>query len=342
MINPFNKIMVGKIVGTILIRNCIKKYFAFCYIYFCMNGISYKPSYIRLHRTGELKERGGMLWESMKNCRLCPRECRVNRLEGETGFCKATSQLKVASYSPHFGEERPLVGVGGSGTIFLSHCNLGCVFCQNWDISHRGAGTDVKIEDLADMMLQLQEQGCQNINIVTPTHFSPHVIIALDLAAGHGLRLPLVYNTCGWERAAILSLLDGMVDIYLADFKYMDSDMAALYSGDAKSYPRTTRSALIEMNRQVGVAMPGENGMVYRGLMIRHLVLPGGTSGSLEAMRWIAGNLPLDTYVNIMIQYRPAYRAHLFPEIDSYVSRDEYMEVVNEARKCGLNNLDID
>ena len=307
-----------------------------------MNVLSYRPGYIQLHRNGDLRKRGESLWEMLKDCRLCPRECRVDRLEGEKGFCNATSQLKVASFNPHFGEERPLVGVGGSGTIFLSHCNLGCVFCQNWDISHGGAGTDCEIEELAGMMLQLQEQGCQNINVVTPTHFSPHVVLALDHAASRGLRLPLVYNTSGWERAEILDLLDGVVDIYLADFKYMDADLAALYSSDAESYPDVTRSALVEMNRQVGVALPRENGIVYRGLMIRHLVMPGNVSGSIEAMRWIAGHLPAETYVNIMIQYRPAYRAHLFPEIDGSVSRDTYREVVTEARKCGLTNLDVD
>jgi putative pyruvate formate lyase activating enzyme len=307
-----------------------------------MNGVAYRPGYIRLHRTGELGERGKILWESMKSCRLCPRECRVNRLEGETGFCGATSKLRVASYHPHFGEERPLVGVGGSGTIFFSHCNLGCVFCQNWDISHGGAGTDVELEDLADMMLQLQERGCHNINIVTPTHYSPHVLLALDLAAGMGLRLPLVYNTSGWERGAVLSLLDGIVDIYLADLKYMEGDKAALYSSDAESYPEITRSALIEMDRQVGVARPLGNGVICRGVMIRHLVMPSGVSGSPDAMRWIAGHLPPDTFVNIMIQYRPAYRAHLFPEIDRHVSREEYMKAVEEARRCGLTNLDVD
>ncbi len=266
----------------------------------------------------------------------------MNRIEGEIGFCKATSKLKVASFSPHFGEERPLVGEGGSGTIFLSHCNLGCVFCQNWDISHRGAGTDCEIEDLASMMLQLQEQGCSNINVVTPTHFSPHVVLALDLAASSGLRLPLVYNTSGWERSDVLVWLDGVVDIYLADFKFMATDMAVLYSSDAESYPEVTRSALIEMNRQVGVAHPEPNGLVQRGLMIRHLVMPGNAAGSREAMQWIAQHLPADTYVNIMLQYRPAYRAHLFPRIDGYVSREAYAEVVTEARRCGLTNLDVD
>ncbi len=307
-----------------------------------MNGVSYRPSYILLHRSGELKSRGEALWKKLSECSLCPRECGVNRLEGETGFCKATSKLKVASYNAHFGEERPLVGVGGSGTIFLSHCNLGCVFCQNWDISHQGLGTEVEVADLAGMMLQLQEQGCQNINVVTPTHFAPHVVLALDLAAGQGLCLPLVYNTCGWEQPDILALLDGIVDIYLADFKYMDSGKSSLYSSDATSYPEITRSALIEMNRQVGVALPAGNGLVYRGLMVRHLVMPDDASGSLEAMRWISANLPLNTYVNIMIQYRPAYRAHLFPEIDKHVSRDTYLEVVQEARRCALVNLDVD
>lgn len=307
-----------------------------------MNGVAYRPGYIALHRSGELRKRGEVLWEMMRECRLCPRECGINRLEGEAGFCKATAMLKVASFNAHFGEERPLVGVGGSGTIFLSHCNLGCVFCQNWDISHRGSGSEIGIEDLAAIMLRLQEEGCQNINVVTPTHYSPHVVLALDMAAGKGLGLPLVYNTCGWEKAEILSILDGIVDIYLADFKYMDADKSARYSSDAESYPEITRSALIEMNRQVGVARPEKNGLIYRGLMIRHLVMPGDVSGSLDAMPWISEHLPSDTYVNIMIQYRPAYRAHLYPEIDSCVDRGDYRQVVREARSSGLTNLDVD
>lgn len=307
-----------------------------------MNGVAYKPAYKVLHRSGELKRRGEALWKILEACHLCPRDCGVNRLDGERGFCNAGSKLRVASYNAHFGEERPLVGVGGSGTIFLSHCHLGCVFCQNWDISHKGAGVDCSIEDLAAMMLRLQEDGCQNINMVTPTHFAPHVVLALDVAAGEGLRLPLVYNTCGWERLDILAKLDGIVDIYLADFKYMEPGKASQYSSDAASYPEITWKALLEMNRQVGVAMPEKNGLIYRGLMIRHLVMPGDASGSLDAMRWISDHLPLDTYVNIMIQYRPAYRAHLYPEIDTYVSRDEYLSVVKEAGNCGLQNLDID
>jgi len=307
-----------------------------------MNGIPYKPAYQALQRSGILRKRGEFLWDRLGSCNLCPRDCKVNRLEGETGFCNATSSLKVASFSPHFGEERALVGVGGSGTIFLSHCNLGCVFCQNWDISHRGSGTPCEITDLAAMMLHLQEKGCHNINVVTPTHYSPHVLLALDLAASRGLRLPLVYNTCGWERLDILDILDGVVDIYLADFKYMSSEMARTYSAEAENYPLITKSALREMNRQVGVARPERNGVVFRGLMIRHLVMPGNASGSMEAMRWIAGNLPTETYVNIMLQYRPAYRAHLYPAIDRPVSRQEFIQVVDEACRCGLTQLDVD
>ncbi len=278
----------------------------------------------------------------LAGCTLCPRMCRVNRLEGETGFCNATSGLKVASFHPHFGEERPLVGSGGSGTIFLSHCNLGCVFCQNWDISHGGAGRETEIPDLASMMLGLQARGCENLNIVTPTHYSPHVVLALDMAAGKGLRLPLVWNSCGWERKEILKLLGGVVDIYLADFKYMDKASASTYAEGAQSYPSVTRKALIEMNRQAGVALPDTGGVIRKGLMIRHLVMPGHLEESRRAMRWISENLPKDTYVHIMIQYRPAYRAHLFPEIDTCVSRKEYAGVVEEARRCGLTNLDVD
>ena len=307
-----------------------------------MSVIPFGPVYLNLHRTGKLKQRGELLWDRLANCDLCPRECRVNRLEGEKGFCKAGTKLKVASFTAHFGEERPLVGAGGSGTIFLSHCNLGCVFCQNWDISHLGGGTECSIDELAAMMLHLQDMGCENINVVTPTHYSAHVLLGLDLAASQGLRIPLVYNTSGWERPDVLALLDGVVDIYLADFKYTDPDMAGRYSADAKSYPALTKEALLEMDRQVGVAMPKMSGRILGGLMIRHLVMPGKVSASMDAVRWIATHLPAATYVNLMLQYRPAYRAHLYPEINRPVHRDEYSQVVEEARRCGLINLDVD
>jgi putative pyruvate formate lyase activating enzyme len=301
----------------------------------------FEPPYVRLHKSGELKKRGLELWSALESCELCPRECGVNRLEGEEGFCGASSQLEISSYHPHFGEERPLVGQGGSGCVFFTNCGLRCVFCINWQISHGGDGAPKTLEDLASMMLKLQERGCHNINIVTPTHYSPHMVLALDLAAGRGLRLPLVYNTCGWERLDILKQLDGIVDIYLPDFKYGDGAMADTYSSDAESYPEMTQAALLEMHRQVGVAKPGPDGLMYRGLMIRHLVMPNNVSGTKRVISWIAENLPKDTYLNIMSQYRPMYKASEYPEISRPITREEYEEAVDWARGLGLTNLDI-
>lgn len=304
-------------------------------------NLDFEPAYLKLHRSGELKKRGQELWDIMKSCRLCPRQCRVNRLAGEKGFCQANSELVVASYSPHFGEERPLVGKGGSGTIFFTNCGLRCVFCINWEISQGGAGRPASIEDLAQMMLNLQKMGCHNINLVTPTHYSAHILLALDIAAARGLRLPLVYNTCGWERVEILKKLDGIVDIYLPDFKYWDPAMAGRYSSGAESYPETTKKALLEMHRQVGVAKPAKDGIMYRGLMVRHLVMPNNVAGSKEIVEWVAQNLPRDTYLNIMSQYRPMYKAFDYPQICRSINRQEYEEVVSRAKEAGLSNLDI-
>ena len=301
----------------------------------------FEPPYLRLHISGELKERGQTLWAIMESCELCPRQCGVNRLEGDEGFCQASSQLEISSYHPHFGEERPLVGKGGSGTVFFTNCGLRCVFCINWQISQGGEGSERTVADLANMMLALQERGCPNINIVTPTHYSPHVVLALDLAAANGLRLPLVYNTCGWERMEILRLLDGVVDIYLPDFKYADGAMAAKYSSDARSYPEETQTALLEMHRQVGVAKPAADGLMYRGLLIRHLVMPNDVGGTKRVISWIAENLPKDTYVNIMSQYRPTYKAFDYPNISRPITRDEFKQAVDWAREVGLTNLDI-
>ncbi|MHC4738469.1 MAG: radical SAM protein [Planctomycetota bacterium] len=304
------------------------------------NTVVFEPAYLRLHRSGELKKRGEELWEIMRSCKLCPRMCRVNKLAGDKGFCQASSQLEISSYHPHFGEERPLVGKGGSGTIFLTNCGLRCVFCINWEISQGGQGQDRSIEEMAEMMLHLQKIGCHNINVVTPTHYSPHIVLAIDIAAGRGLRLPLVYNTCGWERLEILKKLDGIVDIYLPDFKYSDGRMAAKYSSSAESYPEITQVALLEMHRQVGVAKPAGDGLMYRGLMIRHLVMPNGVSGTKEVIEWIAQNLPKDTYVNIMSQYMPLYKASEYPEISRRITRREYEQAIEWAKEAGLTNLD--
>jgi putative pyruvate formate lyase activating enzyme len=301
----------------------------------------YEPSYLTLHRSGELKKRGKELWEIMEDCRLCPRECGANKLAGERGFCQATSKLEVSSYHPHHGEEKSLRGTGGSGTIFLTNCSLRCVFCINWEVSQGGQGYRRSLDTMAKMMLNLQKIGCHNINFVTPTHYSPHILLAVDIAASKGLRLPLVYNTCGWERKEILKKLDGIVDIYLPDFKYGDGEMAGKYSSEAYSYPEDTKQAILEMHRQVGVAKPASDGLMYRGLMIRHLVMPNNVSGSFKVMEWIADFLPKDTFVNIMSQYRPMYKAKEFPEINRRLYRSEYNNVVNYAKNIGLTNLEI-
>ena len=305
-------------------------------------GSGFEPAYLKLHKTGELKKRAEELWAIMEDCELCPRRCGVNRHKGKRGVCRAPgTQLVISAHHPHFGEERPLVGKGGSGTIFLTHCNLRCVFCQNWEIANLGVGSESNIDDFAGMMLELQEIGCHNINLVTPTHYSAHIIKAIDVAAEQGLRLPIVYNTSGWERLEILRLLDGIVDIYLPDFKYWDRGMSAKYSDGAESYPEITAEAILEMHRQVGVARPAQDGIMQRGLMIRHLVMPNNTGGSEKVMEWIAGNLPKDTYVNIMVQFNPVFKAYDYPELSRRITKEEYSKVVNKAKDLGLSNLDI-
>ncbi len=306
-----------------------------------MSDNRFEPAYLKLHLSGELKRRGQELWEIMKECRLCPRECKKDRFKGIKGDCHSDYRLKISAFHPHFGEERPLVGQGGSGTIFLSNCSLKCVYCINWEISQGGAGKHRSLEEMAGMMLELQRIGCHNINLVTPTHYLPHILLALDIAAGRGLRLPVVYNTHGWEKEEILKYLDGVVDIYLPDFKYWNPSVASRLSSGARTYPEVARKAILEMHRQVGVARPATNGLMYRGLMIRHLVLPNRLAGSREILTWIAENLPRDTYINLMSQYQPVYRAREFPQIARSITRSEYREVVEHARSLGLTNLDV-
>jgi putative pyruvate formate lyase activating enzyme len=301
----------------------------------------FMPSYLKLHRTGELKKRGEKLWDIMKSCKLCPRECGINRLEGKEGFCRASSQLEISSFNPHFGEEKPLVGKGGSGTIFFTNCGLRCVFCINWEISQEGKGEHRNIEDMANMMIALQKRGCSNINLVTPSHYSPHILLAVDIAAEKGLKFPLVYNTCGWEKLEILKMLDGIIDIYLPDFKYSAGKMAAKYSSAAETYPEITETSLLEMHRQVGVAKPENDGLIHRGLMIRHLVMPNRIGGTKKVIEWISQNLPKDTYLNIMSQYTPTYKAFDYPKISRRITRKEYSDALNWAKDAGLTNLDI-
>jgi putative pyruvate formate lyase activating enzyme len=300
----------------------------------------YQPSYIRLHRNGDLKARGELLYDMMRRCTLCPRECQTNRIRGRRGDCKANANLEVSSSFAHFGEEAELVGKNGSGTIFFTNCSLLCVFCINYEVSHLGQGRVQSIESLSNMMLQLQRRGCHNINVVTPSHYVPHILLALDRAASKGLHLPLVYNTCGWEKQDVLQLLDGVVDIYLADFKYGDTKAGAKYSSGADSYTKITQEALLEMHQQVGLAISDpDTGLIYRGLMIRHLVMPDNVARTDLVIRWIAGNLPKNTYVNIMSQYTPLFKAFEYPEIARRITHAEYNEAIRLATQAGLTNF---
>jgi putative pyruvate formate lyase activating enzyme len=295
--------------------------------------------YVDLQVSGELRRRAHEMHLWLEHCEVCPHLCGTDRTKEPGTFCRATDRASVVSFGPHFGEEQPLVGRGGSGTIFFNRCNLRCVFCQNYDISQADSGQKISAEDLAGIMIQVQEMGCENINLVSPTHFTPQILAALDLAAGQGLHLPLVWNTGTFERFETLRFLDGVVDIYLPDTKYADSRIALRLSG-AADYPIRMREALKEMYRQTGGLVTDSRGVAVRGLMIRHLVLPSGLAGTAETMRFIDEELSADTYINIMGQYRPEFRAREFPEIARRVTPEEVHEAVRIAREAGLNRLD--
>lgn len=274
----------------------------------------------------------------LETCVLCPRGCLAARTEGETGFCRGGARARVASHGPHFGEERPLVGHGGSGTIFFSGCNLGCLFCQNYDISHRLAGEEVTTQQLAGIMVSLQQRGCHNLNLVTPTHFLPQILHALHEAVPCGLRVPIVYNCGGYESVEALRLLDGVVDIYMPDAKFLDAGIAQRLCG-APDYPERMQAAVREMHRQVGPLQVGADGIARRGLLVRHLVMPGGQATTPEVMQFLASVDP-DIVVNVMDQYRPCYRAAEAPEIGRRLTREEYTAAVQAARRAGLRRLD--
>jgi len=299
-----------------------------------------EPSYLRLARQGSLKKIEKDLWDILGACRLCPRACGADRLRGARGTCSSTARLKVASHGPHFGEERPLVGRGGSGTIFFSNCNLLCCFCQNWEINHRGDGRFVDEVAVAEMMLDLQERGCHNINLVTPTHVAPHIVKALRVAVDRGLRIPLVYNTGGYDNLEVIRALDGVVDIYLPDFKYQDGALAAKYSSGAADYPEVAAAVIKEMHRQVGRLVLDERGVAVRGLIIRHLVLPQNIAGTDRFVRWVARELTTDAYVNIMSQYRPEHRAREYPDLSRRITAQEWGQALAWAHAAGLTNLD--
>jgi len=287
----------------------------------------------------ELKDRARMLAELASPCRLCPRACGSMRKEGQTGYCRTGFEPMVSSVHPHFGEEAPLVGRRGSGTIFLTNCNLGCIFCQNEDISHLGKGQVFTVQDLAEAMLTLQRLGCHNINFVTPTHQIHSIAEGVALAAREGLNVPLVYNTGGYDSVRTLRLLDGVFDIYMPDLKFTSSPTAGDLA-DATDYPTVVRHAILEMHRQVGDLALDENDVAVRGLLVRHLVLPGGLAGTDEALRFLAEEISTETYLNIMAQYRPCWEAVGKPGIGASLSRSDYLNALKLARKWGLGRLD--
>ncbi|OPX18479.1 radical SAM protein [candidate division WOR-3 bacterium 4484_100] len=269
-------------------------------------------------------------------CRLCPRECRVERKKGELGNCRAGQKLKVASYHQHFGEEPPLVGKFGSGTIFFSHCNLHCVFCQNYEISQLGQGRTISTEELAQYMLNLQTLGCHNINLVTPTPWIPQIVEALSIAQTQGLHIPIVYNCGGYESVSTLKLLEGIIDIYMPDIKYSDDRNAEKYS-KVQNYWSVVKSALKEMYRQVG-NLKCRHGIAESGLLIRHLVLPNSLAGTRDCFKFIAEELSKDTVVNVMAQYYPTFNAYKYPEINRRIKLQEYREALNILKEFGLDS----
>lgn len=275
----------------------------------------------------------------MESCHLCPRECGVNRLDGETGYCRTARKARVASYNAHFGEEAPLVGNRGSGTIFFSSCNLLCSFCQNYDISHLNQGVEVESTQIAAMMIELMEKGCHNINFVTPTHTVVQILEALIPAIEQGLNLPLVYNSGGYESVETLALLDGIFDIYMPDFKFWDDGWAERFC-KAPDYSERAKAAVKEMHRQVGDLLVDSEGIAVKGLLIRHLVMPNDVAGSDRVMDFLANEISFDTYVNVMDQYRPCGNADTDELINRRLTSEEFRNAVDAAKDAGLSRLD--
>jgi putative pyruvate formate lyase activating enzyme len=307
----------------------------------CQATQQFSPAYLGLYESGELNRRVERARQALGSCRACPRNCRVDRLADKFAVCKTGRYAVVGSYFAHFGEEDCLRGWNGSGTIFFSGCNLRCVFCQNFDISWQLRGSQTPPQKLAAMMLALQAQGCHNINFVTPEHVVPQIVEALPQAIEGGLRLPIVYNTSAYDSMESLELLDGVVDIYMPDFKYWDSEMARKYS-KAPDYPEVARRTIKEMHRQVGDLVLDENRLARRGLLVRHLVMPENIAGTREVMGWIARELSPTTYVNLMAQYYPAGKVSRqeYQEINRRLKPAEYEQALDEAWRAGLKHLD--
>jgi len=296
-----------------------------------------KGSYLKLP-SNELARRVKKAVAMLGDCTVCAQECRVNRLEGELGICRGGRLAAVNSYGPHFGEEDVLVGTGGSGTIFFTYCNLSCEFCQNCEISQYGEGDEVSAEELAGMMLDLQKRGCHNINLVSPSHFVPQFLEALSVAAEKGLTLPVVYNTGGYDAPETLDLLDGIVDIYMPDIKFADDDAGRKYSG-AVEYFTVVKKAVKKMHMQVDDLAVDRRGIAYRGLLVRHLVLPDNLARSEKVFEFLADEISKDTFINIMDQYYPAFNAFNYPELSRRITRKEFREAVEAARRAGLRRI---
>lgn len=308
---------------------------------FVMASREFEPAYLALYRRGELARRVEDAVQSLASCEVCPRDCRVDRLTGDVGVCKTGRRARVSSFFPHLGEEDCLRGWRGSGTIFFAGCNLRCVFCQNWEISQNGGGVAVSSVRLAQMMLELQAAGCHNINLVTPEHVVPPVLEGLLLAVEGGLRLPLVYNTSAYDSMTSLRLLNGIVDIYMPDFKFWDARLARRYV-KAKDYPTVAQAAIREMHRQVGPLTLDERGLAKRGVLVRHLIMPGFLDETRAILRFLAEEISPDTYLNLMDQYSPAWKVSdtTFAEINRPITRHEYAEARRFAAEVGLWRLD--
>ena len=298
------------------------------------------PHYLTAQSKRALRERAALLEEGLASCTLCPRRCRVNRLKGELGYCKAPAELVISSVFPHYGEESPLVGEGGSGTIFLAHCNLKCLFCQNYEISMRGEGVRYSEQELAAAMILLQQKGCHNINFVTPTHYVPAILRGLSLAIEKGLSIPLVYNCSGYESLEVVKLLGGIIDIFMPDIKFLDRELVTRYC-NAPDYPDVVREVLREMHRQVGDLVLDERGIAQRGLLIRHLVMPSHAEDTRKVLDFIRQELSQDAFVNIMAQYHPCYQASQFEEISRRTSLKEHNEGLVYAHKIGLKRAGL-
>jgi putative pyruvate formate lyase activating enzyme len=297
------------------------------------------PAYLKTIYSGDIKSRVNEAYEHLSVCDVCAWECPVDRRAGQVGVCQTGVLARVSSYGSHMGEEDPLRGWRGSGTIFFTRCNLRCQYCQNHDISQTDRGDEVEPEQIARIMLELQTIGCHNINFVSPSHVVPQILAAVVIAAQAGLDIPLVYNTGGYDSMAMLKLLDGVIDIYMPDMKYSDPATARRYS-KIRNYPQVNQAAVKEMHRQVGDLVVDDKGIAQRGLLVRHLVLPDGLAGTDEVVRFLSEEISRDTFLNLMDQYRPAYKSHLFPELDRRLTVQEFQAAVEAAQSAGLNRLD--